>query len=50
VPTLTLHVSPQAEPFSGSLTDDSGREVEFFGWLGFVSLLEELRQAPEDTH
>jgi len=45
--TLTLHVSPQAEPFSGSLTDDSGRQTEFFGWLGFVALLEDLRRAAE---
>ena len=39
---LTLAIDPASEPITGAICDRSGKRVEFSGWLGFASALEEL--------
>lgn len=43
---LTLAIDPASDPITGALGDDRGESVEFSGWLGFASALEELLSAP----
>jgi hypothetical protein len=43
---LTLAIDPASEPITGTVCDGSGKRVEFSGWLGFASALEQLLGAP----
>jgi hypothetical protein len=39
-----------SDPITGAIGDGRGQNVEFSGWLGFASVLEELLSDPSPGH
>ena len=47
---LTIEIDARSQPIAGWLQPNGGPREEFVGLLELISLLEELRKQPPQTH